>query len=177
MIFPAIAVISLCPSCTSETLQLTYSNQDQTIESFVKEQCSSNPNTRTEYSNGVARVILAEGEGEALGSDGTVSMFYAGYDFTGGSISDKALFATNNKDIAAAVKWELSSGQSFEPAIIDMNDNIIEGLKTGLIGVRRGEECYILFSGKHAFGKVAVGTIPVNAPLAYHIWVKDIENR
>lgn len=174
-IFSVLAAMMVC-SCTSESLQLIYSNQDQKIESFVEKQLSSNPDARAEYSGGVVRVVLTEGEGDALKSNGTVSMYYAGYDFSSGSLSDKALFATNNENIAKAAKWELSGDPSFEPVIIDMNDNLLEGLKTGLIGVRRGEECYILFSGKHAFGKVSVGTIPANAPLAYHIWVNDIEN-
>lgn len=175
IIISVLAAMVAC-SCTSEALQLTYSNQDQKIESFVEKQLSSNPDARAEYSGGVVRVVLTEGEGEALKSDGTVSMYYAGYDFSSGSLSDNALFATNNEDIAKAAKWELSGEPSFEPIIIDMNENLLEGLKTGLVGVRRGEECYILFSGKHAFGKVSVGTIPAKAPLAYHIWINDIEN-
>lgn len=175
IITPIFAAILAC-ACTSESLQLTYSNQDQKIEAFVKKQVESNPGARAEYTGGVVRLVLAEGEGEALESGGTVSMYYAGYNFSSGSISDNALFATNNSDVAKAAKWELSGDPSFDPIVLDMTENLIEGLKTGLVGVRRGEECYILFSGKHAFGKVPVGTIPAKAPLAFHIWVNDIEN-
>lgn len=175
IITPILAAFLTC-SCTSEVLQLTYSEQDKKIESFVQKQLSSNPGARAEYSDGVVRIVMAEGEGEALKSGGTVSMYYAGYDFSNGSLSNEVLFATNNKDIATAAKWELSGDPSYEPIVIDMDENLLEGLKTGLVGVRRSEECYILFSGKHAYGKVSVGTIPAKAPLAYHIWVNDIEN-
>lgn len=171
----AIAAI-LAYSCTSETLQQTYSSQDAKIESFVEKELASKPQSRAVYNDGVVRLVLAEGSGDELRSDGTLSMYYAGYNFTNGSISDQALFVTNNKDVAAAAHWELSGEPSFEPVTINMNEDLLDGLKKGLVGVKRGEECYILFSGKHAFGKVSVGTIPAKAPLAYHIWVNDIEN-
>ena len=53
---------------------------------------------------------------------------------------------------------------------------LVPGLRSGLIGVRSGEECQILFTGKYGFGNKAFGTIPANSPLVYRIWVESISN-
>ena len=63
------------------------------------------------------------------------------------------------------------------PVMLNLGeDELVEGLRNGLRGVRGGEECYILFSGKYGFGKKAFGTIPANSALAYHVWVESVSN-
>lgn len=52
---------------------------------------------------------------------------------------------------------------------------MIEGLRNGLEGVRAGEECYIVFSGKYGYGNKVHGNIPVNSALLYHIRVLSVE--
>ena len=54
--------------------------------------------------------------------------------------------------------------------------HLVEGLRNGLLGVRTGEECEILFSGKYGFGNEIFGTIPVNSALLYKIWVVGVSN-
>ncbi|MDO5442790.1 MAG: FKBP-type peptidyl-prolyl cis-trans isomerase, partial [Bacteroidia bacterium] len=104
-------------------------------------------------------------------------ILYAGYDFTGGSISNSKLFATNSMDFALSAKWSLSDSTVFAPLTVNLADKgVIEGLRLGLEGVKEGEECYILFSGKLAFGKEKNGTIPANSPLAFRVWVQNVEN-
>ena len=56
------------------------------------------------------------------------------------------------------------------------DDELIEGLKNGLMGVKSGEECQILFSGKYGFGKKPFGIIPANSALLYEIWVVAVSN-
>ena len=59
----------------------------------------------------------------------------------------------------------------------NMSDaRLIQGLKDGLIGVRAGEECEILFSGKYGFGNENFGIIPANSALLYKIWVVGVTN-
>ena len=53
---------------------------------------------------------------------------------------------------------------------------LIEGLRKGLIGVKGGEECEIMFSGQYAFGDNEFGTIPANSALLYYIWVEAVSN-
>lgn len=172
-----IASASLLLSCTKEEREKMYTDQEKKIESFVESQKSSSPETRVEYNGGATRVVIAEGDGVELNARGKAGILFAGYDFSKGSTSAQTMFATNNYEFAMANRWNLSDESLYEPVVIDLKDkDLIEGLARGLEGVREGEECYILFSGKYAFGKHRLGTIPANAPLAYHIWVKTIEN-
>ena len=61
--------------------------------------------------------------------------------------------------------------------MLDMkNDQMLEGLRNGLLGVKAGEECEILFSGKYAFGKKPFGIIPANSALAFKIKIEGLSN-
>ena len=177
IVYLLIAILSL-QACTSESLRLTYSNQDSKIDTYVQSQLSSNPDMRAEYYDGIVRLVIAEGEGEALESDGAVAFLYAGYDFSSSSMSGSSLFATNNEEVASAAGWATTDESLYGVTIVDLSTTqLIEGLQKGLVGVKGGEECVILFSGEHAFGKKGLGTIPANAPLAYHFWISEIENK
>ena len=92
-------------------------------------------------------------------------------------ISTSNLFATNREAIAKAAGWTLSDKDAFKIETINLREqSIAEGLRNGLIGVKGGEECIILFSGKYGFGNNNLGTIPANSALAWHIWVESISN-
>ena len=56
------------------------------------------------------------------------------------------------------------------------SDTMVKGLRNGLVGVRAGEECEIIFSGKYGFGRKAFGIIPANSALLYKIWVHSISH-
>ena len=164
-------------SCTKESRELMYANQETRIETFVQKRQTDNPETRVIHNGGATRVVVSEGTGVELTARGKVTIYYAGYNFSSGSVSNSNLFATNYKDFASSVGWTLSDESVFVPLEMDLSDkDIIDGLRSGLEGVREGEECYILFSGKYAFGKSKIGTIPANAPLAFRIWVQQVEN-
>ena len=55
------------------------------------------------------------------------------------------------------------------------SDELVDGLKRGLEGVKAGEECLILIPGKYGFGKRKIGTIPANSALAYYVWVLSLD--
>lgn len=171
------AVMLTLSSCTKEDRELMYADQEAKIESFVSKQQSSNPDARVIHNGGSTRIVMIEGEGVELNARGRASILYAGYDFSKGSVSSSSMFVTNSKEFANASEWEISDESIFEPLVIDLTDkDILQGLLSGLEGVREGEECYILFSGKYAYGKSKIGTIPANSPLAFRIWVQGIEN-
>lgn len=163
-----------CVSCTKEAQESAYAAQEALIEKFA----ASKPDARISYSGGSTRVTLNEGDGVELNARGSARITYAGYNFKSGSISASGLFATNSSETAAASGWNLTDGGVLTgPVELSLTDkDLLDGLRNGLIGVREGEECYILFSGKYAFGKSKVGNIPPNAPLAFHIWVESIQN-
>ncbi len=164
-------------SCTKESRELQYANQESKIESFVQKRQADDPQTRVVHNGGATRVVVSEGTGIELTARGRVTIYYAGYNFSSGSVSNSTLFATNYKDFASSAGWKLSDESVFAPLEIDLADkDILDGLRNGLEGVREGEECYILFSGKYAFGKSKIGTIPANSPLAFRVWVQQVEN-
>jgi FKBP-type peptidyl-prolyl cis-trans isomerase len=127
------------------------------------------------YNGGPSRLIRKEGEGEALKADGAIAFYYAGYTFNG-SISKNNLFVTNDIAAAAESGWTLSEEESKILTISLKDYDLIPGLRNGLIGVKSGEECEILFSGKYGFGKKGIGIVPANSALAYKIVVESISN-
>ena len=174
--FAAAAAI-FTAGCTKQSLETTYSSQENRIDSFITSQLESNENYSILHNPGSNRLIISGGSGNALGRGGTVSFYYAGYVLSSASLSAANLFATNSEETADASGWQLSGDNQFDILTLNIdNEDIVEGLRYGLEGVRAGQECYILFSGKYGFGKKPLGTIPANAALAYHIWVESIAN-
>ena len=174
--FIAAALVFLTLSCTKEQRKSMLTKQESNIESFTKSILSKVDTAYVVQHKGVTRVVVVPGQGDSL-ETGLVSFYYAGYVLSSASLSASNLFATNSEDVAASSKWELSGENQFDILTLNIdNEDIVEGLRHGLEGVRAGQECYILFSGKYGFGKKPLGTIPANAALAYHVWVESIAN-
>jgi len=164
-------------SCTKESYKETWTKQETYIENFLTNQQNANEDYYVVSNSGSERLVVAEGSGEELAKDGTVSFYYAGYVLTGASVSNSNLFATNREATADAASWSVTDSTAYQICTVKLSESgFVEGLKNGLLGVKGGEECYILFSGQYGFGKRALGTIPANSALAYHIWVESISN-
>lgn len=193
-------------SCLKEKLEDTYNKQEDRIDQFIEKNRYQKRNTqvpsrdpetgniltdgngqpvmkdtvvtdtlRVIYNGGAARLVTKEGEGEEVRENGSIAFYYAGYIFSG-SISASNLFTTNHKETAASSGWTLTDEQD-DILTIGLNDyTLLPGLKSGLIGVRSGEECQIFFSGKYGFGKKSSGIVPANSALIYKIWVESISN-
>lgn len=188
-------------SCMKDKLETTYSKQETQIDAYITKnmvvkrdstQMTVTPNAddptkndttytkvqwddtlNVEYNKGAARLIKKEGTGERLTETGAVSFYYAGYVFT---TQPSTLFATNNEEIAKGSNFTLTDAAYglFEADMTKVE--LVEGLKNGLLGVRTGEECEILFTGKYGFGNEVFGTIPVNSALLYKIWDITVSN-
>ena len=199
-----ILLLILCmsaASCVKDKLEETYSRQETQIDTYLTrnrvvkrdsiqiiitpnaDDPTKNDTTKVKvewedtldvvYNNGAARLIKTEGTGPELTENGAVSFYYAGYIF---SSSPSTLFATNHRETAEGAKFELTDAD-YELIEADMTKaRMIDGLRNGLIGVRSGEECEIVFSGKHGFGDEIFGPIPVNSALLYKIWVVGVSN-
>lgn len=124
---------------------------------------------------GANRLIVKEGEGEVLDRNGFVSFYYAGYTFSG-SFSASNLFITNHKETAEQSNWNLTDSDMMIYEINMGDAKLIPGLKDGLLGVRSGEECEIVFSGKYGFGNEDFGIIPANSAQLWKIWVVGVTN-
>ena len=170
------------PACNKEAVQQAYDKQEANITKFVEAQLKADTNATVTYKDGTVRVVLPDTlqrEGllaDTLRTGGTVSFYYAGYLLTDASVSGSNLFATNHKTTADAAGWRLSDTTAFQIQTLTLEDRLLPGLQRGLEGVRNQDECFILFSGKHAYGSHAQGTIPARSALVYHVWVESISN-
>lgn len=170
-IFAAALILSLT-SCMGSKLEQTYNNQESRIDSYIS---GKGEEYRSVRNGGANRLVLKEGEGEALEKDGSVSFYYAGYTFSG-SFSSSNLFVTNHKETAEKTGWDLTDAD-YSIYEISMTDaRLTTGLKDGLVGVKSGEECEILFSGKYGFGNKEFGIIPANSAQLWKIWVVGVSN-
>jgi FKBP-type peptidyl-prolyl cis-trans isomerase len=171
-----VAGLFLAASCSKE-LQNTYATQETYIDAIVSSLTASADSATVTSNKGTIRVTVGHGSGEELREGGAVSFYYAGYYIKGRTLSSDNLFATNYDDFAGSIGWNVSDSSRFRIMTVDLaRDGIITGLRNGLEGVRAGEECYVLFSGKYAFGKQAAGLVPGKSALAYRLWIKSISN-
>lgn len=173
--------VMLSAACTSMNLETLFTTQNTRIDSYIERmtltgydeegnEVTVKPEVITR--NGCHRVIINEGDGKEITAGSTVSIEYAGYVFAS---APAALFGTNRADIASAAGW--SEEADLDPLSIRMNDkNLVEGLRNALPGAKKGEECFIFFSGKYGMGKKPLGVIPSNSALCYRIWVLDVQN-
>ena len=178
-----LAVLAgILPACEKEAVQQAYDRQETNIARFVEAQLKADQTATVTYKDGTVRVVLHDTlsrEGllaDTLQTGGTVSFYYAGYTLTSASVSSSNLFATNHKKTADAAGWKLTDTTAFKIQTLTLDNKLLEGLQRGLEGVRNQDECYILFSGKYAFGARTQGTIPARSALVYHIWVNSIAN-
>ena len=165
------ALCLIAGSCMKDKLETTYSKQETQIDTYIAKNKVDTLNV--EYNKGAARLIKKEGTGERLTEKGAVSFHYAGYVFT---TQPTTLFATNDEQTAKGANFNLTDAEYglFEADMTDVR--LVEGLRNGLLGVRTGEECEIIFSGKYGFGNEIFGTIPVNSALLYKIWDITVSN-
>ena len=172
------AMAFLSPSCSKTETENTYTQQDKYIESIVRALAPEGSEVTVEYFDGSVRVTSTHGEGDALEDNGTVSFYYVGHIVNSSSLSSGNIFATNSKEFAESAQWAVSDTTMFKVSTVDLSeDKLVKGLKKGIVGVRSGDECYILFNGKNGFGKHKTGTVPGNSALAYHLWITDVTNK
>ncbi len=170
----AIAVLA-GSSCVKEKLEETYNRQEDQIDRYITSEQGKDESYTVSYNKGSSRLTTLAGSGPELEADGYVSFYYAGYIFNG-SISASNLFGTNHQATAENAKWNLTEPDYSLMEIKMKNTDLVEGVRNGLLGVRAGEECTILFSGKYGFGNSTFGIIPANSALAYKIWVVGVSN-
>lgn len=169
------AMVLLASSCTKDKLETIYTNQDKKIDQYITNAVNKDSTIVVTYNQGSQRITYVQGEGEELQKGGAVSFYYAGYIFNG-SVSNGNLFATNHELTAQQAHWELTDmGYEIYETYLGSGD-MIKGLENGMEGVKAGEECEIVFSGKHGFGNDNFGMIPANSALLYKIWVIGVSN-
>ncbi len=170
-----LAALIACSSCVKEKLEETYNRQEEQIDRYMIGAVERDSTYAVSYNKGSARLTTLAGEGEELSENGFISFYYAGYTFNG-SISPAAMFGTNHQATAETSGWNLTDADYSLMEISMKDSDLLEGVRNGLVGVRAGEECEILFSGKYGFGNSAFGIIPAKSALAFRIWVVGVSN-
>ena len=164
-------------SCGDKQFDSLYDGQEKTIDGLVENLTRGKDDATVESNNGSIRVTVVHGEGTPLSETGAVAFYYAGYYITGNSLSGSNMFATNNESFANSQRWSTTDTTAFAITTIKLGeDEIVEGLKNGLVGVKGGDECYVLFSGKRGFGKKKIANVPAHSALAYRLWIKSVSN-
>jgi FKBP-type peptidyl-prolyl cis-trans isomerase len=164
-------------SCSKKALDTVYSSQEKNIASLVSTLSGSDSTAKVEQLDGVTRITVVQGEGAALEGKGKATVLYAGHYINSSSLNVSNLFFTNNASYADRLKWSVTDTTVFQPLTVDLQQgDLLEGLRKGLPGVRAGHECYLLFTGRYGLGKGRMGTVPVHAALAYHLWVQSVDN-
>lgn len=165
----------MASSCIKEKMEVIYNKQETMISTYIESALKKDASYTTVNNSGSNRITYVQGEGEELGASGNITFLYAGYIFNG-SVTSAGMFATNREQSAIDAGWELTDAV-YEPMTLNLKDSdLVPGLKNGLVGVRGGEECEIVFSGKYGFGNDSFGIIPANSALLYKIWVISISN-
>lgn len=168
-------------SCVKEQLEVTYNKQEDQIDQYitknmtVRDENGGTDTLRVVRNGGANRLVKVEGTGEELATDGHVGFYYAGYVFNG-SVNASGMFGTNHQATAEQAGWDLTDP---DYALMEINiteAELLDGLRKGLTGVRAGEECEIIFSGKYGFGNRTFGMIPAKSALLYKIWVISVTN-
>ena len=171
----------LATSCVKEQLETVYNKQEEQIDKYINKAIlttdeSGNPDTlRVVRNDGSNRIVIKEGIGDELAKDGYVSFYYAGYTFNG-SVSSSNMFSTNRLESAVEVGWSAEESEYTLYEISLKDAELLPGLRSGLEGVKAGEECEILFSAKYGFGNKPLGMIPAKTALLYKIWVVGVTN-
>lgn len=170
-------VMLLIGSCGKSSVENAYTQQDKNIESLVNSLAPEGSEATVDYFDGTVRVTVKHGDGEALDNGGTVSFYYAGHCVNSSSLNSSNLFVTNSKDFAKSSGWTVSDSTIFEVSTVNLaKDDLVKGLRKGIVGVKSGDECYIMFNGKYGFGKHTNGKVPGNSALAYHLWITGVTN-
>ena len=160
-IFALLAMVS----CTKEDRNNTIVNQEESIDRYI----SSLTDVRVARNGGSNRIVYTEGSGSETAAAGdSIKFYYAGYIFSNGK---GQLFATNNQQVASERGFPLEEG--IKKCILSKG-NLVAGLAEGLIGVKAGEKCDVVFSAKYGYDNTVVYNVPKMSPLIFEVWVEEI---
>jgi len=149
-----LLLILISVSCESE-YQTAIVTQEGDIDKYITNNFKDNEVVRN---NGSNRIIITNGYGNTVESGDRVSFYYSGYIF--GTDGPTDLFTENQAD-------NITIG----------NNDLIEGLDSGIIGMKKGEESIIIFTAKKGYGKGSLGSVPEASALLFVVTVNSISKK
>lgn len=157
-------------SCAKEEQKTIMASQESEIEKYVKTLTGK----RVEVNDGIWRVVIEEGtlEERSVKPGDSLWFDYAAYIFSSGK---GTLFDTNIYEIAKLSGAQLDFDYLVTRREIVGKGKLIAGLDRGVVGAKKGERCYVIFSARHGFGNTQIGLVPKMSPIILEVWVKDIK--
>lgn len=156
-------------SCAKEDKNIQIANQESMIDKYIQNLGDKYQVVRNSGSN---RVIVTPGTGtETLEKGDSLYYYYSGYIFV--SSGKGTIFVTNRAEDAA--KFNIEPLPGLGPAKIKFGEeSMVSGLSNGLVGVKAGENCNIIFSAQYGYYDSVVGVVPSLSPLFYDIIIERI---
>lgn len=173
-----ISLVVLASACGKESLKATYDKQTTYIENFVEARLKETPEAVLTRQDGAYRLTMSSTAAEdapALQWGHRVKLNYGCFLLTSATLSSSNLVSTNIKDLATQAGWTLSDESVFQPVTLTVDDSLVPGFASGLVGVKAGDEAYILFTGEYGYGKNERGTIPALSALVYYVQIEQID--
>lgn len=168
ILLTAVAITLVIVSCQKQDNENTYVSQEQSIDSYVTGLVSTN-GYKVVRLNGSNRVIVkSSAAADSLETGDSLYFHYSGYVFSSGKGD---LFVTNDTAVARVNNF-VTDGAAKK--VVLGNDGLISGLHNGLHGVKTGEECYIVFSGKYGYGNSVMFNLSKLTPLLFDITVDKV---
>lgn len=121
-------------------------------------------------------MVLTSGVGE----HSTVSITFRAYVFAFSNISDSTFpFWSNDPLLESAYEgWGLTVADgvwTFEPLVLQMDGDILKGLRLALLGCREGDDVEVYMTYNMAYGDGLFSTIPLQSPVAWFFTVDAVE--
>ena len=115
-----------------------------------------------------------------VGEHSTVSITFRAYVFTFANITDSTFPFWSNDPLLENAYKELGltvtdGAWSFEPLRVDLNGDILKGLRLSLLGCREGDEVEVYMTYNMAYGDSYFSTIPRESPIAWFFTVDAVE--
>ena len=165
-------------ACAKQSLQATYDKQTTYIENFVAARVKETPDAVLTRGEGAYRLTMSSTAAEdapTLQWGHRVKLDYGCFLLTSATLSSSNLVSTSIKNLATQAGWTLSDESIFQPVTVTLDDTLVPGFADGLVGVKAGDEAYILFTGEYGYGKNERGTIPALSALAYYVQIEEID--
>jgi FKBP-type peptidyl-prolyl cis-trans isomerase len=120
---------------------------------------------------GVYHAIVKPGFGYKVNTGDEISFWYVGYKLNG------MVFDTNISEIALLAGLDVTVRQFNPIETIAGSENLLEGVRRGILMCRQNEKATVLFPSSLGFGKDYFGPIDPWTPLAYDIFIINVKNQ
>lgn len=115
-----------------------------------------------------------------VGGNSTVVLTFRAYVFTYSNITDSTFPYWSNDPLLEDAYKELGltvtdGAWTFEPLRVDLNGDILKGLRSALLGCREGDEVEVYMTYNMAYGDSYFSTIPRESPIAWFFTVDAVE--